>query len=140
MILENLFLNSLILYFSKLIEIYNDLFTKKVEEEKNNLNIKENSGENNLLNLLDDNEEYNEGDNEDENDLYNLKSSLIVEIEEIFIKTYEKLRAYKEKEGKNYISDRLNKLYLKIDDLFKKNDKSKFIVFITNRIVAHFLH
>ena len=97
-------------------------------------------GENNSLNLLDDNEEDNEGEYEDENDLYNLKSSLIVEIKEVFIKAYEKLRVFRDKEGKNYISDRLNKLYLKIDDLFTKNGKSsKFIIFIANRIVAHFL-
>ena len=38
MILENLCLNSLILYFDKLIGIYNDLYAKKIEQEKNNLN------------------------------------------------------------------------------------------------------
>ena len=46
----------------------------------------------------------------------------------------------KERSGNNYISDRLNKLYSKIDELFNKNDQSKFIIFIANRIVAHFLH
>jgi hypothetical protein len=135
MILENLCLNSLILYFDKLIGIYNDLYAKKVEQEKNNLN--KNQEENISLNLSDDNEEDNEGDIEDEKDFFNLKSSLIEEIKDVFIKTNEILRAYKEK--KNYISDRLIKLYSKIDDLFNKNDKSKFIIFIANRIVAHFL-
>jgi superfamily II DNA/RNA helicase len=49
------------------------------------------------------------------------------------------LNEYKAK-GNDYISDRLQKLYIQINELFKKNDKSKFIIFISNRIVAHFLH
>ena len=55
------------------------------------------------------------------------------------MKTSQQLIELKEK-GQNYISDRLNKLYLKIKDLFNKDEHSKFIIFISNRIVAHFLH
>ena len=142
-ILENLCLNSLILYFDNLIGIYNKLYLQKLNEENNhsntfsNNNIKNN--EDNLLNLLDDNDE-NDTVNENEKDLSYLKSSIILEIKNAFIDTNKILKQYIVKEGKNYISDRLQKLYLKINDLFNKNDKSKYIIFIANRIVAHFLH
>ena len=144
LILENLCLNSLILYFDNLIDIYHKLHLKKLDEEKNksnnssNNNIK-NNDENNLnsSNDNDDSEDYNDID--DENDLFNLNCSLIQDIINIFLKTHKILKNYKEKEG-NYITDRLQKLYIKINDLFNKNDKSKFIIFIANRIVAHFLH
>ena len=144
MILENLCLNSLILYFDNLIDIYHKLYMKKLDEEKNksnnssNNNIK-NNDENNLnsSNDNDDSEDYNDID--DENDLFNLNCSLIQDIIKIFLETNKKLKEYKDKEG-NYITDRLQKLYIKINDLFNKNDKSKFIIFIANRIVAHFLH
>ena len=144
LILENLCLNSLILYFDNLIDIYHKLHLKKLDEEKNksnnssNNNIK-NNDENNLnsSNDNDDSEDYNDID--DENDLFNLNCSLIQDIINIFLKTHKILKEYKDKEG-NYITDRLQKLYIKINDLFNKNDKSKFIIFIANRIVAHFLH
>ena len=144
LILENLCLNSLILYFDNLIDIYHKLHLKKLDEEKNksnnssNNNIK-NNDENNLnsSNDNDDSEDYNDID--DENDLFNLNCSLIQDIINIFLKIHKILKEYKDKEG-NYITDRLQKLYIKINDLFNKNDKSKFIIFIANRIVAHFLH
>ena len=136
MILENLGLNSLILYFSNLIDIYDKLYSQKLVEEENNsnnLNIKDNS---NQLNISDD----NDNDEEIENDLCHLSSSLILDIRNAFINTKNSLIDLKERSGNNYISDRLNKLYSKIDELFNKNDQSKFIIFIANRIVAHFLH
>ena len=143
MILENLCLNSLILFFNDLIEIYHKLYLQKIEEEKKNHNKNINNENNNksLIKSLDNiDENDNEDDSDEENDSENLTSSLIQDIKDIYSKTVEKLIEFRDKENKNYISDRLEKLYLKIKDLFNKNDKSKFIVFISNRIVAHFLH
>jgi endoribonuclease Dicer len=39
-----------------------------------------------------------------------------------------------------YTSDRLNKLFETVGNLFKSNDKAKLIIFIANRIVAHILN
>ena len=136
MILENLCLNSLILYFDTLIDIYDKLYSRKLAEEENinsNNSIKKES-----LDQLDISDE-NYADEEIENDLRSLDSSLIMDIKNVFVNTKKKLIDLKNS-GKDYISDRLSKLYLKIDELFNKNVKSKFIIFIANRIVAHFLH
>ena len=59
---------------------------------------------------------------------------------DIFIKVNEELINFIDKEGKNYISDRLVKLYSKIKEFFNKNDKNKFIIFIENRIISHYLN
>ena len=149
MILENLCLDSLILYFYNLTEIYHKLYIQKIDEEKcnsSNISIKnsENSEESSfqLLNSENNDEKDSEYSNENDNDLIDIKdldSSLIKDIENVFSKTHQKLKKLKE-EGKNYCSDRLQKLYIKINDLFQKNDQSKFIIFIANRIVAHYLH
>ena len=137
MILENLCLNSLILYFNKLKDIYGKLYAQKLEEEenvKNSVNL-------NMLNHLEihDNDNDNDNENLDEEDIFNLNSSLIHDIRDNFLTIIKVLNEYKEK-GNDYISDRLQQLYIKINELFKKDDKSKFIIFISNRIVAHFLH
>ena len=149
MILENLCLDSLILYFYNLTEIYHKLYIQKIDEEKcnlSNISIKnsESSEESSyqLLNSENNDEKDSEYSNENDNDLIDVKdlnSSIIKDIENVFSKTYQNLKELKEK-GKNYCSDRLQKLYIKINDLFQKNDQSKFIIFIANRIVAHYLH
>ena len=127
MILENLCLDSLISYFDTLVNNYNILYQKKDEENKIN--------ENNSPVLLKSFE--SEEDEDDETDVLNLDAESILELKEIYFETYKKLK--KIKKEKNYISDRLSKLYENIDKLFSKNKNSKFIVFIANRIVAHFL-
>ena len=134
MILENLCLDSLILYFDNLKDIYNKLFAQKSEEEENN----KNSFKENMLNQFEKSD--NDNDNEvDEEDISNLNSPLIQDIRDNFLVIIKILNEYKNK-GNDYISDRLKKLYIKINELFRENDKSKFIIFISNRIVAHFLH
>ena len=127
MILENLCLDSLISYFDALVNIYNSLYKKKIEENKNN-------SFNNSISLSSfDNEE----DEDDETDVLNLDAESIVELKKIFYETFKTLKKFKKE--KNYMSDRLSKLYENIDKLFSHNENSKFIVFIANRIVAHFL-
>ena len=136
MILENLCLESLILYFNKLKDIYNKLYAQKLEEEENC----KNSVKLNMLNHFEFHDNDNDNDNElDEEDISKLDSSMIQDIRDKFLTIIKKLYEYKTK-GNDYISDRLQNLYVQIDKLFKKDDKSKFIIFISNRIVAHFLH
>ena len=144
MILENLCLNSLILYFESLINIYTKLYNQKIEEEKKSNNEffknSENRDESNY-NILNISDEMNESDNDNNmNDYSNSNSKLILDLKDIFVRIHEVLKNFRYKEGNNYISDRLKKLYIKIKDIFNNNDKSKFIIFIANRIVAHFLH
>ena len=123
--------------FNKLNDIYNKLYAQKLEEEEN---VK-NSVKQNMLNHFESHDNDNDNDNEnlDEEDISNLNSSLIQDIRDNFLNIIKILNEYKAK-GNDYISDRLQKLYIQINELFKKNDKSKFIIFISNRIVAHFLH
>ena len=128
MILENLCLDSLISYFDTLVNIYNSLYQKKNEDNKIN---KLNNSSLSLKSL--DNEE----DEDDETDVLNLEPESILELKDLYYDTFKKLK--KIKKGKDYMSDRLNKLYVYIDKLFSENTNSKFIIFIANRIVAHFL-
>ena len=139
MILENLCLDSLILYFNTLKDIYNQLYAKKSEEEKNAKNSVNHNVLNQFVNHDNDNDNENDIDNLNEEDISNLNSSLIQDIRDNFLLIIEILNEYKRK-GNDYISDRLQKLYIQINEIFRKNDKSKFIIFISNRIVAHFLH
>ena len=139
MILENLCLDSLILYFDNLIENYRKLHIKKLEEEKINPNNKNNKPSDKSLIIPEDFDSDSDREN-DEIKEYNLNSGLIQDINDVFIQTNTILKNYRDIEKKDYVSDRLQKLYIKIDDLFKKNEKSKFIIFIANRIVAHYLH
>ena len=129
MILENLCLDSLISYFSALIENYTSIYIQK--NEGNNININNKSV--NCSIKSSDSEE----DEDDETDVLSLAPESILELKEIFSNIYEKLKEIRE--NQNYISDRLKQLFVKIDDLFKSNNNSKFIIFIANRIVAHFL-
>ena len=81
-----------------MVNIYNSLYQKKIKENQiNNFNtsISLNSFEN---------EEEN-----DETDFLNLDSESILELKTIFFATYKKLKIIKKE--KNYISDRLSKLY-----------------------------
>jgi endoribonuclease Dicer len=129
MLMENLCLDSIIEYFSTLIGNYNSLYQRKIENNNNYLN-------NSMSSIL--SSEENEEDDYDETDVLKLAPETIKEIKDIYSKIHKKLKQRKEKEY-YYISDRLQQLYYKIDDLFKENYKSKFIIFIANRIVAHFL-
>ena len=128
MILENLCLDSLISYFERLIQTYNALHQRKTEKEENNSLSKSSIS---LISL------DNDDDDDDETDVLRLSSDSIEELIDIYSNVYEKLKGIKKKT--NYISDRLQKLYNKIDDLFCQENDSKFIIFIANRIVAHFL-
>ena len=127
MILENLCLDSLISYFGRLIQIYNSLYQRKTEKEETNSFNKSSIS---LISL--ENE-----DDDDETDVLRLSTDSIDELIEIYSNVFGKLKEIKEKT--NYISDRLKKLFAKIKDLFSQNKESKFIIFIANRIVAHFL-
>ena len=131
LILENLCLDSLITYFDKLVQLYDKLYQKKIEEEEN----KENSDNSSSLNDSND----NEGESEEEEIILKLDSDLIQNIKKIYQDIDDSLRSKKEKGELNYTSDRLGKLYYTIYKLFESNEKAKLIVFITNRIVAHIL-
>ena len=137
MILENLCLNSLILFFDNLIDIYNKLYLQKIEEEQNDIKNGNSQFNDKILLLSEDSDGFLENDDNME---YALNSSIIEDINNVFMETNNILKKYRDEERNNYISDRLQKLYQKIDELFQKNEKSKFIIFISNRIVAKYLH
>ena len=126
MILENLCLDSLIYYFDTLVNNYNILYQQKLEENKINNSL-------NVLNSIECDE-----DEDDETDVLSLDPESIMELKQIYFETSKKLKIIKN--GNNYISDRLNKLYEYINMLFIENNNSKIIVFIANRIMAHFLN
>jgi hypothetical protein len=124
MIINNLCLDSVILFFNRLTEIYQELIIS-------NSHIEYNSNNSCLLNSIDDNEE----DYICDNSSFSLDE--LNQINNIFINTKNKLTQMKE--GKNYISDRLIQMFKKIDEIFTSNKQSKIIIFIANRIVAYFL-
>ena len=127
MILENLCLDSLIFYFEALIGNYISIYQNKKDE--NNLI---NKSSNNSISFSE-----SEEDDNDETDISSLDPESIKEMKNIFSGIMKRLKELRK--SMNYISERLNKLFIKIDDLFNSNSKSKFIIFIANRIVAHFL-
>lgn len=129
LIMENLCIDSLISYFSELNRSYNIIYQKKIKENK----------ENNLLNKSSSslNSSENEEEDDEEVDVLSLEADSIKELNDIYLKTIRKLKETKKQN--NYISDILQKLFNKIEDLFKQNDNYKLIIFIANRIVAHFL-
>ena len=131
MILENLCLDSLISFFEKLIIIYNDLVKIKEEESKNKIYDVNDS----CYSVFYKNEEDNE--NYFENDVSSLRPETIKTLLGFYMNIYKKLVDFQK--NYDYFSDRLIKLYGKVNDLFHKNENSVFIIFITNRIVAHFL-
>jgi len=133
LILENLCLESLITYFDKLIQLYEKLYQKKVDEEE------ENENSDNSSSLINNSNEAEE-DEEDEEIILKLDSEIILQLKKIYQGINDSLKLKHEKEELNYSSDRLNKLYDTIIELFKSNDKAKLIVFITHRIVAHILN
>ena len=132
LILENLGLESLIIYFDKLIKLYEKLYQKKSNEEKNKENSDDDAA---YINNSEENEE-----SEDEEIVLNLDSEIILELKNYYQKIYENLKSKVSKGELNYTSDRLNKLFYIISQLFQSNDKAKLIIFITNRIVAHILN
>jgi ERCC4-related helicase len=132
--LENLCLDSLIIYFDKLIQIYNKLYQiKEKEEEEANENSDNDSSSLNNCNS-------NEEDEEDEEGVLKLESDDILKLKNIFEKINNYLKSKKAKGELFYTSDRLNKLYYTINKLFENDKNAKFIIFITNRIVAHILN
>ena len=134
LILENLCLDSLIIYFDKLIQIYNKLYQikEKAEEEENENSDNDSSSLNNC--------NSNEEDEEDEEGVLKLESDDILKLKNIFEKINNYLKLKKAKGELFYTSDRLNKLYYTINKLFENDKNAKFIIFITNRIVAHILN
>ena len=133
LILENLGLESLIIYFDKLIQLYEKLYQKKSKEEKG----KDDSDDINssYINNSEENEE-----SEDEEIVLNLDCEIILELKKYYKNINEILKSKVIKGELNYTSDRLNKLFFTISQLFQSNDKAKLIIFITNRIVAHILN
>ena len=123
-IVSNLCLDSLILFFNRLTEIYQELIIS-------NSHIEYNSNNSCLLNSIDDNED----DFICDNSSFSLDE--LNQINNIFINTKNKLTQMKE--AKNYISDRLIQMFKKIDEIFTSQKQSKIIIFIANRIVAYFL-
>ena len=142
MILENLCLNSLISFFSDLVAIYTDLFFKKQKEEEDKEKYKSKIDLGNSFNLLSLSKSsvQSEDDDDDlelEKDTASLTSRSIQEILNVYTQTCDSLESLQNEY--NYSSDRLDRLYKKIDELFMKDPNSIFIIFIANRIVAHFL-
>ena len=132
LILENLGLESLTIYFDKLIQLYDEAYQKKFEKEKED----ENSDYSTNIN---ESKENDDSINEDEDLLLNLDADTILDLKKIIQTTNNNLKS-KKNEGKlNYVSDRLEKLYNTLVELFISNDKSKIIIFIANRIIAHLL-
>ena len=123
-IISNLCLDSLILFFNRLIEIYQELiFSDSYFENTTNNSYNFNS--------LD----YNEEDYLYDNDSFTLDE--LNQLNSIFMNTKYKLTKFKEQ--KNYICDKLIQMYKKIDEIFTSKKDSKIIIFIGNRIVAYFL-
>ena len=146
LILGNLCIDSLIAYFQELNKSYNIIYqNKKIEEKNKEKNKEKNEGknqendDNNFLNKSSSslNSFENEEEDDDEEDVLSLQADSIKELNDIYLKIIEKLKETKVQH--NYVSDILQKLFYKIEDLFKQNDSNKLIIFIANRIVAHFL-
>ena len=133
LILENLGLESLIIYFDKLIQLYGKLYQKKSEEETGKEDSEEDDSS--YINNSEENEE-----SEDEEIVLNLDSEIILKLKNYYQSINEILKSKVSKGELNYTSDRLNKLFYTIGQLFQSNDKAKLIIFITNRIVAHILN
>ena len=124
MIISNLCLDSLILFFDRLIEIYQTLIFSGSNFENNSKD---------LLSINDLND--NDDDYIFDNTSFNLNE--LNQLNKIFINTKYKLTKFKEE--KNYICDKLIQMYKKIEDIFNFKKESKIIIFIGNRIVAFFL-
>ena len=123
-IISNLCLDSIILFFNRLIEIYQKLMFS-------DSNFEYNSNNSYIYSSLDDNED---------DYVYDNNSFTLDELNQlncIFMNTKYKLTKLKEK--KNYICDRLIQMFKKIDEIFASKKESKIIIFIGNRIVAYFL-
>ena len=128
LILENLSLEALIIYFNELIQLYDKSYQKKLEEEEKNENLDDSLSS-----------EENEDNELDEEILLNFDSKLILQLKEFLTSINTELETKNSKHELNYVSDRLNKLFFEITKLFEKDENSKIIIFITNRIIAHIL-
>ena len=113
MIIDNLCLDSLLLFLDRLIQIYQDLILSKKNLENSN------SG-NSTQNYSSFTEES--VDDDYECDTRSLSFEEIKTLNNIFINTKNKLIKFKKK-GKNYISDKLVQMFKKIDELFKIKDE-----------------
>ena len=124
MIINNLCLDSVILFFNRLTEIYQELIFSNSDFEYNSNNSY-------FVNSIDDNDD----DYLYDNSCFTLDE--LTQLNSIFMNT--KYNLIKLKEGKNYICDKLLQMYKKIDEIYKTKNDSKIIIFIGNRIVAYFL-
>ena len=124
MIINNLCLDSVILFFNRLTEIYQELIFSNSDFEYNSNNSY-------FANSIDDNDDEYLYDNS----CFTLDE--LTQLNSIFMNT--KYNLIKLKEGKNYICDKLLQMYKKIDEIYKTKNDSKIIIFIGNRIVAYFL-
>ena len=130
LILENLGLDSLIIYFEKVIQLYDKAYQKKLEKEE-----EENESSDDSTNVTKLKESEDSDTDDEEELLLNLDAEIILKLKGFIQSTNDNLQL-KKNEGKlNYISDRLTKLYNTLEEL----DKSKIIIFIANRIIAHIL-
>ena len=124
MIINNLCLDSVILFFNRLTEIYQELIFSNSDFEYNSNNSY-------FVNSIDENDD----DYLYDNSCFTLDE--LTQLNSIFMNT--KYNLIKLKEGKNYICDKLLQMYKKIDEIYKTKNDSKIIIFIGNRIVAYFL-
>ena len=131
MIIDNLCLDSLILFFNRLIQIYQNHLSPKSNVEHSN------SENNTQYTSFDDDRSDNDEDFGYDKDTKSLTLEEIKQLTDIFINTKNKLTDFKKQN--NYISDKLIQMYKKIDELLKLKKDSKIIIFIGNRIVACFL-
>ena len=128
MIIDNLCLDSLLLFLDRLIQIYQDLILSKKNLENSNSGNSTQNYSSFIEESVDDDYEC---------DTKSLTFEEIKTLNNIFINTKNKLIEFKR--DKNYISDKLVQMFKKIDELFKIKEDSKIIIFIGNRIVAKFL-
>ena len=140
MIIDNLCLDSLILFFNKLIEIYQNLISSKSNPDIINTNTNTNnnismgsSSENSSFDTNND----NDNDEDFENDTKTLSLEELKKLNNIFVNTKNKLIEFQK--DKNYISDKLIQMYKKLNELFNTKTDTKIIIFIGNRIVSSFL-
>ena len=133
LILENLCLESVIIYFEELIQLYSKLLQQKKKEEEENNEISDDESSS-IINR-DGSEE-----SEDEEEILSLDIEMIEQLTNIYIEIKNILKSKYEKGELYYVSDRLGKLHYTINKLFEANNKAKIIIFIANRIVAHVLN
>ncbi len=118
LILQNLDLNSLISYFNRIGNIFKRFIKEKdIEKFKSEFQLEENNQDN--INTL------------NKKTINSLNSK--IEIMEA------RLRELSESKQISYQSHRITQMFKQLKLIFSKNKESKIIIFLENRIVAHYL-